>query len=163
MGGTETCRRPGLCLIGPLLGPSERVLSGAPFFGASLYCSTQCSCSRPKTSTEVRRVATRSQQQQPPPRPSSSNSVNRYFKADIRLAKGQPSEGATTKLGEGRAPAVFYHDMTSTRHGHRSRPSSSSLIRFNGSQFSPQKQESPVGPVCQTPFSHLSVLSAMSR
>ncbi|KAK6637224.1 hypothetical protein RUM44_007638 [Polyplax serrata] len=90
-------------------------------------------------------------------------SSQKYKEADIRLAKGQPSEGATTKLGEGRAPAVFYHDMTSTRHGHRSRPSSSSLIRFNGSQFSPQKQESPVGPVCQTPFSHLSVLSAMSR
>lgn len=91
MGGTETRRRPGLCLIGPALGPFEPVTPGAPIPGASPLCSSQCSCSRTdrrsRKTTMYHNRQTGSGNVFPSVRASKCNSVNRYFKADIRLAK----------------------------------------------------------------------------
>lgn len=92
MGGTETCRRPGLCLIGPALGPFEPVTPGAPIPGASPLCSSQCSCSRTDRRSTTMTTTCHNRQTGsgnvfPSVRASKCNSVNRYFKADIRLAK----------------------------------------------------------------------------
>lgn len=87
MGGTETCRRPGLCLTGPALGPFESVTPGAPIPGASPLCSSQCSCSKMDQPTKYHYSYTDFGNVFPSVRASKFNSVNRYFKADIRLAK----------------------------------------------------------------------------
>lgn len=92
MGGTETRRRPGLCLTGSVRGPFEPVPPGAPHSGASLLCSTQCSCLRPDHPTNTMDARLRPKRRNVPSSPpaaksSKFNSVNRYFKADIRLAK----------------------------------------------------------------------------
>lgn len=87
MGGTETCRRPGLCLTGPVLGPFEPDPPGAPIPGASPLCSSQCSCSKMDRPTKYHYSYTDFGNVFPSVRASKYNSVNRYFKADIRLAK----------------------------------------------------------------------------
>ena len=92
MVGTETRRRPDFFLFGSVYGPFELILPGAIKSGASLLCSTtRCSCSRSYNSSKlfenIRNINVKNNSRPLPAKASIFSSVNRYFKADIRLAK----------------------------------------------------------------------------